>query len=202
MLPLTKRQRQIFDYLSEHIQQHNYAPSLEEIGHRFNLSSLATIHKHLTNLQEKGYIRRAWNRSRSIELVATHSGERAVKLPLLASIEADLPIEAMVTPETISVPETLVSNHHNNYALRVNGNSIIDEQIKDGDLVIIEDRKSVNDGETVLVLLSGIKTTLKKIYRENGRIRLQSGDPSIKPIIVEQSEVKIHGVVVAVMRKY
>ena len=201
MLPLTKRQRQIFDYLSEHIQQHNYAPSLEEIGHRFNLSSLATVHKHLTNLQEKGYIRRAWNRSRSIELVAPHSGERTVNLPLLGSVAADLHIQAMASHETISVPEALVSNH-DNYALRVNGNSMIDEQIKDGDFVIIEDRKSVNDGETVLVLLSGIKTTLKKIYRENGRIRLQSGDPSIKPIVVEQSQLKIHGVVVAVIRKY
>ena len=201
MLPLTKRQRQIFDYLSQYIQQHSYAPSLEEIGQRFSLSSLATVHKHLTNLQEKGYIRRAWNRSRSIELVATHSGERTVTLPLLGSIAADLPIEAIANPETISVPETLVSNH-DNYALRVNGDSMLDEQIKDGDLVIIEDRKSVNDGETVLALLSGIKTTLKKIYREDGRIRLQPSDPSIKSIVVEQSQLKIHGVVVAVMRKY
>ena len=201
MLPLTKRQHQIFDYLSQYIQQHSYAPSLEEIGQRFSLSSLATVHKHLTNLQEKGYIRRAWNRSRSIELVATHSGERTVTLPLLGSIAADLPIEAIANPETISVPETLVSNH-DNYALRVNGDSMLDEQIKDGDLVIIEDRKSVNDGETVLALLSGIKTTLKKIYREDGRIRLQPSDPSIKSIVVEQSQLKIHGVVVAVMRKY
>ena len=201
MLPLTKRQRQIFDYLSQYIQQHSYAPSLEEIGQRFSLSSLATVHKHLTNLQEKGYIRRAWNRSRSIELVATHSGERTVTLPLLGSVAADLPIEAIASSETISVPETLVSNH-DNYALRVNGDSMLDEQIKDGDLVIIEDRKSVNDGETVLALLSGIKTTLKKIYREDGRIRLQPSDPSIKSIVVEQSQLKIHGVVVAVMRKY
>ncbi len=201
MLPLTKRQRQIFDYLSQYIQQHSYAPSLEEIGHRFNLSSLATVHKHLTNLQEKGYIRRAWNRSRSIELVATHSGERTVNLPLLGSVAADLPIEAIASSETISVPETLVSNH-DNYALRVNGDSMIDEQIKDGDLVIVEDRKSVNDGETVLALLSGIKTTLKKIYREDGRIRLQPSNPLIKPTVVEQSQLKIHGVVVAVMRKY
>jgi len=201
MLPLTKRQRQIFDYLSQYIQQHSYAPSLEEIGNRFNLSSLATVHKHLTNLQEKGYIRRAWNRSRSIELVAAHSGERTVNLPLLGSVAADLPIEAIASPETISVPETLVSNH-DNYALRVNGNSMIDEQIKDGDFVIIEDRKSVNDGETVLALLGGIKTTLKKIYREDGRIRLQPSNPSIKSTVVEQSQLKIHGVVVAVMRKY
>ena len=121
MLPLTKRQRQIFDYLSQYIQQHSYAPSLEEIGNRFNLSSLATVHKHLTNLQEKGYIRRAWNRSRSIELVAAHSGERTVNLPLLGSIAADLPIEAIASPETITVPEKLESNH-DNYAPRVTGN--------------------------------------------------------------------------------
>ena len=88
MLPLTKRQREILDYLNEFIQQHGYAPSLEEIGRRFGLSSLATVHKHLTNLQEKGFIRRAWNRSRSVELVPTRSGGRAIELPLLGFVAA------------------------------------------------------------------------------------------------------------------
>src|SRR5207247_2922786 len=101
MLPLTKRQREILDYLNEFIDQHGYAPSLEEIGRRFGLSSLATVHKHLTNLQEKGFIKRAWNRSRSVEMVPTRTGVRAVELPLLGYVAAGAPIEAVATAETI-----------------------------------------------------------------------------------------------------
>src|SRR5512142_3399565 len=108
VLPLTKRQREILDYLNEFIQQHGYAPSLEEVGRRFGLSSLATVHKHLTNLQEKGFIKRAWNRSRSVELVHTKPGWRAIELPLLGFVAAGSPIEAIASSETIAVPEDLV----------------------------------------------------------------------------------------------
>src|SRR3954463_543134 len=115
MLPLTKRQREILDYLNDFIQQHGYAPSLEEIGKKFGLSSLATVHKHLTNLQEKGCIKRAWNRSRSVEMVATKSGGRAVELPLLGFVAAGLPIEAVSSNETITVPDDLVGKRDNTY---------------------------------------------------------------------------------------
>ena len=108
MLPLTKRQREILDYLNDFIQQHGYAPSLEEIGRRFGLSSLATVHKHLTNLQDKGFIKRAWNRSRSVEMVPTRLGGRAVELPLLGYVAVGRPIEAVVGSETIAVPEDFV----------------------------------------------------------------------------------------------
>src|SRR6185503_14146814 len=108
MLPLTKRQREILDYLNDFIQQHGYAHSLEEIGRRFGLSSLANVHKHLTNLQEKGFIKRAWNRSRSVEMVQTRVGGRAVELPLLGYVAAGAPIEAVAGAETIAVPENLV----------------------------------------------------------------------------------------------
>ena len=104
MLPLTKRQREILDYLNEFIQRHGYAPSLEEIGRKFSLSSLATVHKHLTNLQEKGFIKRAWNRSRSVELVPTRAAGRAVELPMLGYVAAGMPIEAVASNEAISVP--------------------------------------------------------------------------------------------------
>src|ERR1044072_8595570 len=107
MLPLTKRQREILDYLNDFIQQHGYAPSLEEIGRRFGLSSLATVHKHLTNLQEKGFIKRAWNRSRSVELVPSRLGGRAVELPLLGYVAAGAPIEAGAGDEANSGPENL-----------------------------------------------------------------------------------------------
>jgi len=201
MLPLTKRQREILDYLNEFIQQHGYAPSLEEIGRRFNLSSLATVHKHLTNLQEKGFIRRAWNRSRSVELVPTRVGGRAVELPLLGFVAAGAPIEAVASNETIAVPEGLAGKR-DSYVLRVKGDSMIDEQIRDGDFVIVEDRKSVDNGEMVIALVGGLDVTLKKFYRENGKVRLQPANPAMQPLMVEADQVQIQGVVVGVMRKY
>jgi repressor LexA len=201
VLPLTKRQREILDYLNEFIQQHGYAPSLEEIGRRFSLSSLATVHKHLTNLQEKGFIRRAWNRSRSVELVPTRVGVRSVELPLLGFVAAGSPIEAVSGNETIAVPEA-IAGKRDSYVLRVKGDSMIDEQIRDGDYVIVEDRKSADNGEMVIALLSGADVTLKKFYRENGRVRLQPANPSMQPIFADPEHVQVQGVVVGVMRKY
>jgi repressor LexA len=199
--PLTKRQREILDFLNEFIEQNGYAPSLEEIGRRFGLSSLATVHKHLTNLQEKGFIKRAWNRSRSVELVTSRVGTRAVDLPLLGNVAAGVPIEAVVSAETVSVPEDLVGKG-DTYALRVRGNSMIDEQIRDGDLVIVEDRQTADDGEMVIALLRGEDVTLKKFYRENGRVRLQPANETIQPLIVDAAQIQIQGVVVGVMRRY
>ena len=201
MLPLTKRQREILDYLNEFIQQHGYAPSLEEIGRRFNLSSLATVHKHLTNLQEKGFIRRAWNRSRSVELMPTRVGGRSLELPLLGYVAAGSPIEAIASNETIAVPDVLAGKR-DSYVLRVKGNSMIDEQICDGDFVIVEDRKSVDNGEMVIALVGGQDATLKKFYRENGRVRLQPANPTMQPIMVDPDQVQVQGVVVGVMRRY
>lgn len=200
-LPLTKRQREILDYLGEFIQQHGYAPSLEEIGRRFSLSSLATVHKHLTNLQEKGFIRRSWNRSRSVEVVPTRSGGRAMELPLLGFVAAGAPIEAIASNEAITVPEDLVGKR-DTYVLKVRGDSMIDEQIRDGDFVIVEDRKTAENGEMVIALLGGTDVTLKKLYRENGRIRLQPANPTVQPLIVAPEHLQIQGVVVGVMRKY
>jgi len=201
VLPLTKRQREILDYLSEFITQHGYAPSLEEVGRRFSLSSLATVHKHLTNLQQKGFIRRTWNRSRSVELVPTRTGGRAVELPLLGYVAAGAPIEAITTTETISVPEDLVGKR-DTYVLRVRGDSMIDEQIRDGDYVVVEDRKTAENGEMVIALLRGSDVTLKKFYRDNGRVRLQPANPAMQPLLVDSDQVQVQGVVVGVMRKY
>ena len=201
MLPLTKRQKEVLDYLNDFIQQHGYAPSLEEIGRRFGLSSLATVHKHLTNLQEKGFIKRAWNRSRSVEMVATRAGGRAVELPLLGYVAAGSPIEAIAGSETIAVPENLVGKR-DSYVLRVKGDSMIDEQIRDGDYVIVEDRRSAENGEMVIAMLHGSDVTLKKLFRDQGRIRLQPANPAIQPIFASPEDVQIQGVVVGVMRKY
>ncbi len=199
--PLTRRQREILDFLNEFIEQHGYAPSLEEIGRRFGLSSLATVHKHLTNLQEKGFIRRAWNRSRSVELVPTRVGARALDLPLLGTVAAGVPIEAVVSSETVGVPEDLVGQR-DAYALRVRGNSMIDEQIRDGDIVIVEDRKTAANGEMVIALLNGTEVTLKKFYLAGRRIRLQPANPALEPLLVDADQVRIQGVVVGVLRRY
>ena len=202
MLPLTKRQREILDYLNEFIQQHGYAPSLEEIGRRFGLSSLATVHKHLTNLQDKGFIRRAWNRSRSVEMVATRSGSRAVELPLLGFVAAGVPIEAITSNETIAVPEDFAGKRET-YVLRVRGDSMIDEQIRDGDFVVVEDRKSADNGEMVIALVRGTDVTLKKFYRDpDGRVRLQPANATMQPLFVDPDQVQVQGVVVGVLRKY
>lgn len=201
MQPLTKRQREILDYLQEFIQRHGYAPSLEEVGRRFGLSSLATVHKHLTNLEEKGCIRRLWNRSRSVELLTARTGQRAVELPMLGYVAAGLPIEAVTGNETIAVPEDLVGRR-DTYVLKVKGDSMIDEQIRDGDYVIVEDRKTAENGEMVIALLGGADVTLKKFYRENGRVRLQPANPAMQPMIVDAALVQLQGVVVGVMRKY
>jgi repressor LexA len=201
VLPLTKRQREILDYLSEFIQQHGYAPSLEEIGRRFGLSSLATVHKHLTNLEEKGFIRRAWNRSRSVELVPTRGAGRAVELPLLGFVAAGLPIEAVPSQETIAVPEIL-AGRRDSYVLKVKGDSMIDEHIRDGDFVIVEDRKTADSGEMVIALVGGQDVTLKKLFRENGRIRLQPANATMEPLILDPQQVQVQGVVIGVMRRY
>ena len=201
MQPLTRRQREILDYLTEFIERHGYAPSLEEIGRRFGLSSLATVHKHLTNLQDKGFIRRAWNRSRSIELAPSRMGGRVNEIPLQGHVAAGDPIEAVVVPETVAVPETL-TGARTTYALRVRGQSMIDEQIRDGDIVIVEDRRTAENGQMVIALLDAAEATLKIFHRENGRIRLQPANPAMQPIVVDADRVQVQGVVIGLMRRY
>ena len=201
MQPLTRRQREILDFLTEFIERHGYSPSLEEVGRRFGLSSLATVHKHLTNLQEKGFIKRAWNRSRSVELVPTGAAGRAIEIPLQGYVAAGDPIEAVVSPETVAVPENLTGSR-TTYALRVRGQSMIDEQIRDGDIVIVEDRKTAENGEMVIALIDASEATLKTLHREDGRIRLQPANPAMQPIVVDADRVEVQGVVIGLMRRY
>ena len=149
----------------------------------------------------KGFIKRAWNRSRSVELVPSRLGGRAIELPLLGYVAAGAPIEAVVGSETIAVPEDLVGKRET-YVLRVKGDSMIDEQIRDGDYVIVEDRRTADNGEMVIALLNGSDVTLKKLYREQGHIRLQPANPAMQPILVQPDQVQIQGVVIGVMRRY
>ena len=199
---LTRRQKEILDFLDKHISRKGYAPTIEEIGDHFGLSSLATVHKHLSNLQSKGLVKRDWNRSRALELVPTQVSVKAVELPLLGRVAAGSPIEAITASETIFVPEDMVGRR-DTYVLQVKGDSMIDEQIRDGDFVIVENRKSARDGEMVIALVDGENATLKKLYREGGgMVRLQPANARVKPIVLDQDRLAIQGVVIGVLRKY
>jgi repressor LexA len=197
---LTKRQKQLYDYLDDYIVRHGYAPTLEEIGAHFRLSSLATVHKHLSNLEAKGLIKRKWNFSRAIELVPQHKSA-ATELPLLGYVAAGQPIEALETAETFCVPEEFV-RRRNTFALRVKGNSMIEDGIWDGDYIIVEQRPSADNGETVVALINGEATVKKFHHEKGGRVRLMPANASMAPIIVKEKDLTIRGVVVAVMRKY
>jgi repressor LexA len=198
---LTRRQKEILSFVREHIEREGFAPTIEEIGGNFGLRSLATVHKHLSNLQDKGLLKRQTHRSRALELVSTDMGVRAVELPLLGRVAAGVPIEAVQATETIWVPEDLVGRQET-YVLQVKGDSMIDEQIRDGDFVIVENRTEARDGEMVIALLDGENVTLKKLYREGARVRLQPANPTMAPLFVEASQMRIQGVVIGVLRKY
>jgi len=195
---LTKRQKEILDFVREHVERHGYAPTLQEIGARFGLSSPATVYKHVEQLVNKGYLRKAPHQGRGIQLVDPEP-VRTVEVPLLGQVAAGRPIEAVVEPESVNLPPDFVGRKPT-YVLRVRGNSMIDEHIRDGDLVIVEDRNSPDNGETVIALLRGEEATLKKYYRDGRMIRLQPANPTIEPIFVDENEVRIQGVVVGVLR--
>jgi repressor LexA len=201
-MALTKRQRQVLDVVEDLIEQNGYSPSLEEIGARLGLSSVATVHKHISHLVQKGYVQRAWNQNRSIELVDAGGGRGAIQLPLAGTIAAGKPLEAVQTSEAISVPVDMVRDHANSYVLRVRGDSMIDEQIRDGDYVVVERRDVADDGETVVALIDGSEATLKRLHRDASMIRLEPANPKMSPIVIPAEKVRVQGVVVGVIRKY
>ena len=200
-MALTKRQRQILDYVQGFIDAEGYSPSFEEIAENFGYSSLATVHEHLSNLETKGYLRKNYNKSRSLELVAAE-GTLAVELPLLGSVAAGLPIEAISNQETLAVPHDMLGKG-NNYVLRVKGDSMVEEQIRDGDYIVVNSRQTADNGEMVVALVGGESATVKKFYRErDGRIRLQPANATMQPMYFAADQVQIQGIVIAVIRKY
>jgi repressor LexA len=198
---LTKRQKQLYDYLDEYIARQGFAPTLEEIGQHFKLSSLATVHKHLSNLEHKGLIVRKWNFSRAIELVPRQKKTGAVDVPLLGYVAAGLPIEPVETDETFTVPEEFI-RRQNTFVLRVKGNSMINDGILDGDYIIVEERADADNGDTVVAVING-EATVKKFYRDKeDMVRLVPANDTMAPIVAAAQAVSIRGAVVAVMRKY
>jgi repressor LexA len=200
-MALTRRQREIYDFICRFVEDNGYSPSLEEIGAGFGLSSVATVHKHVQHLVEKGFLRKAWNRSRSVEPVRPQA-PAGVALPLLGTVAAGAPIEAIELPETIEVPRQLVPRGADCFVLRVRGDSMIDEQIRDGDFVVVESRPQASDGETVVALIEGQDATLKKFYRRGRRVRLQPANDAMDPIEVPASAVEVRGVVRGLLRQY
>jgi repressor LexA len=198
---LTRRQREVYDFVRRFVAEKGYSPSLEEIGGAFGLSSVATVHKHVQHLVEKGFLRKAWNRSRSVEPVEPAS-PGLVSLPLLGDVAAGAPLEALEVHETIAVPAELVPRRGESYVLRVRGDSMIDEQIRDGDYVVVEGRSEARDGETVVALIRGQEATLKKLYRQGAKVRLVAANASVKPIVVPAREVQVRGVVRGLLRRY
>ena len=202
-MALTKRQREMLDFIEGFVRFRGYSPSFEEIAENFGYRSLATVHEHLSNLQAKGYIKKNYNESRSIELVEADLQIAALELPLRGEVAAGHPIEAIEDQESVAVPEDMISGSTSeHYVLRVRGSSMIDEQIRDGDYVIVQSRDTALNGEMVIALIDDENATMKKFYREEGRIRLQPANPSLEPMYFEADRVAIQGVVIGVIRRY
>jgi repressor LexA len=206
-MAITKRQRQVYDFISDFVQKNGFSPSFEEIGHGLKLSSLATVHKHVSNLEKKQLLTRNYNRSRSIDLLPPKgrlkqamSINTTVVLPLLGRIAAGQPIEAVENPETISLADFVRSKEV--FVLEVRGESMQDEHILDGDYVLVEKIKSAHNGDIVVALVDGADATLKRFYKEGEKIRLQPSNAKMRPIMVHASKVDIQGRVIGVLRKY
>jgi len=201
-MALTRRQREIYDFVCHFVEEKRYSPSLEEIGAHFGLSSVATVHKHVQHLVEKGYLKKAWNRSRSVEPLRSESAGELLTLPLVGTVAAGSPIEAIEDDQTVSVPREMSSRGANCFVLRVRGDSMIDDQIADGDLVVVESRSEARNGETVVALVGGSDATLKRFYRKGARVRLVPANAEMEPIELPAAEVEIRGVLCGLMRRY
>jgi repressor LexA len=204
-MALTKRQRQVLDFLDTFIKKHGYCPSFEEIGKGMKLSSLATVHKHVTNLEKKGMLRRDYNRSRSIDIIPQRGRKLPpppppLEFPLVGRIAAGMPVETFEQPETINLND--LTKARDVFVLEVSGDSMQDEHIVSGDYVLVERIKVPRDGDIVVALVDGSDTTLKRIYREGDTIRLQPSNTSMKPIMVPAGSVQVQGRVIGVLRKY
>src|SRR5215471_7476842 len=220
-MALTRRQFQVLAFLDSFIEKSGYCPSFDEIRRGLRLSSLATVHKHLNNLERKSFIQRGTNKSRSIEIInrrpldgvrLARAGRRAssasseaerrnFELPLLGRIAAGRPVEAVSSNETLPLGDFVGKD--NVYVLRVKGDSMIEDHICDGDFVIVESAGSAENGDTIVALIENNETTLKRFYREkNSTVRLQPANSKMKPIVVREEDLKIQGRVIGVLRKY
>src|SRR2546428_13484340 len=206
-MAITKRQRKVYDFIADFVQKNQYSPSFEEIGDGLGLSSLATVHKHISNLEKKGLLSRDYNRSRSIDLLQPKgrlkqamSVNTGMVLPLVGRIAAGQPIEAVQSNETISLADFVRSKEV--FVLELRGDSMQDEHILDGDYVLVEKAKTAHNGDIVVALVEQSDATLKRFYREGDNIRLQPSNVNMQPIILPAASVEVQGRVIGVLRKY
>lgn len=195
---LTKRQKRVLDFITSYRREHQYAPSLEEIKNDLAISSISTAHYHVKKLQESGYLQKEYHRPRAVSPV---NEKETMEVPIVGVIAAGRPIEAIETPDdTITVTRNEIGKFGNHYALRVQGNSMIDDGIFDGDLVILRQQKAADNGQIVVAIINDNEATLKKIYREKDRFRLQPANPTLFPIYTD--EVEVRGIVVKIIRNF
>jgi repressor LexA len=199
---LTPRQRQVYDFLCRFIEAKHYAPTIAEIREQFGLSSPATVHQLISALERDGLIRRIPHASRGIEIVKQEGQEQALEIPLLGVVAAGQPIEAILSNEVISIPPDMLGRGRT-FALRVRGDSMIDENIADGDYVILESRQTATNGQVVVALVDGAEATVKRFYQEGNTVRLQPANPNYEPIVVSPADrVSVQGRVIGLLRRY
>jgi site-specific DNA-methyltransferase (cytosine-N4-specific) len=195
---ITKRQKQVLDFIKSYKKQNKYSPSLEEIKENLKISSISTAHYHVNKLQEGGHLQKEYNKPRAVSPTKT---KETIEIPIKGTIAAGQPIEAIeVADETITVTKNEIGRLGNHYALRVQGSSMIDEGIFDGDIVVIRQQPVADDGQTVVAIINDNEATLKKIYREKDKFRLQPANPSLFPIYTKELEVR--GIVVKIIRSF
>ncbi len=203
-LVLYRRQKQILGFINQYIATNGAAPTLRQIADAIGVSSLATIHEHLGALEEKKLIKRSSGKNRSIELTSCdiESGiEKAIEVPILGYIAAGTPIEPFIDPNaSMSIPPAMITSKKRVYVLQVRGDSMIEDQIRDGDFVIIEETEDAQNGQIVVALLPNGMATLKRFFKEATRVRLEPANSTMSPIFAR--EVKIQGKVVGLVRKY
>jgi repressor LexA len=205
-MALTRRQKEVLDFIADFVHEHGYSPSYEEIAAGLKLASLATIHKHIAALETKSYIKRSYNQSRSLEVSPKYLQEQkryqtAPEVPLEGRIAAGSPVEAISSPETLTFAD--FTGNPNVFALEVRGESMIEDHICDGDYVLIEKNREARDGEIVVALVGNSDATLKRFFHEpNGMARLQPANAAMDPIFVPLAELEIQGRLLAVLRKY
>lgn len=201
-MAITARQRRVFDYIAHYFDTHQEAPTMAEIGRQFGMSSSASVHHIVSILEREGLIRRIPNVSRGIELVKEDASDDNYEIPLLGVVAAGQPIEAVLDYEKVCIPRDMLKQGRM-FALRVRGDSMIDEQIREGDFIILQSQQTAENGQTVVALLDGSNATVKRFYRGRNHVRLEAANPRYKPIIVRPSDrLQIQGVVVGVLRKY
>ncbi len=200
-MPITARQRRVLDFIKNYLEVNREAPTIAEIGKEFGMSSSASAHNVVSILEKEGFIRRIPNVSRGIELVQ-QSAEEKYEIPLLGIVAAGSPIEAVLNYETVSIPRDMMSDGRM-FALRVRGDSMIDEQIRDNDFIILKSQPTAENGQTVVALIDGSDATVKRFFGNRNQVRLEPANPNYEPIVIRPPQrVQIQGVVVGVIRKY